>query len=107
MNAVPPGAVAVIFTSRRTVVDDDGYAEAAAAMSEMAAQQPGYLGVTSARDPQTGWGITVSYWRDDESARAWKAVAEHLEVQRRGRDEWYSEYSVVVAEVTRAYAHRD
>ena len=45
----------------------------------------------------------MSYWRDDASARAWKAVAEHLEAQRRGRDEWYAEYDVVVAEVIRAY----
>jgi heme-degrading monooxygenase HmoA len=99
---LPPGAVAVIFHSVRRA-DPDGYAAMADAMEELAAQQPGYLGVRSARDMHTGEGITVSYWRDDASARAWKAVAEHLEAQRRGRDEWYSEYDVVVAEVIRAY----
>jgi len=108
---LPPGAVAVIFHSmRRTdpdgsggLSDADGYAAMADAMEALAAQQPGYLGVRSARDVHTGEGITVSYWRDDGSARAWKAVAEHLEAQRRGRDEWYTEYVVVVAEVIRAY----
>ena len=108
---LPPGAVAVIFHSmRRTdpdgsggLSDADGYAAMADAMETLAAQQPGYLGVRSARDAHTGEGITVSYWRDDASARAWKAVAEHLEAQRRGRDEWYSEYDVVVAEVIRSY----
>lgn len=99
---LPPGAVAVIFHSVRRAAAD-GYAAMADAMEELAAQQPGYLGVRSARDAHTGEGITVSYWRDDASARAWKAVAEHLEAQRRGRDEWYSEYDVVVAEVIRAY----
>ena len=99
---LPPGTVAVIFHSVRRA-DADGYAAMADAMEELAAQQPGFLSVRSARDAQTGEGITVSYWRDDASARAWKAVAEHLEAQRRGREEWYAEYDVIVAEVLRAY----
>ncbi len=110
MHEVPVGCVAVIFTSvRRTdpvmghVVDDDGYAAMAEAMNVLAARQAGYLGIESVRDPATHRGITVSYWADDASARDWKAVAEHLVAQQRGRDEWYAEYSVVVAEVTRAY----
>ena len=100
---LPPGAVAVIFHSVRRDVDDEGYTEMAERMELLAAQQPGYLGVRSVRDPQTREGITVSYWRDDASARAWKAVAEHLVAQRRGREEWYAEYDVIVAEVIRAY----
>ncbi|RTL70931.1 MAG: antibiotic biosynthesis monooxygenase [Pseudonocardiaceae bacterium] len=95
-----PPYVAVIFTSLRTAGDDDGYAAAAAEMDALAARQPGYLGVESARD---GVGITVSYWRDEESARAWKRVAEHVEAQRRGRAQWYVAYRVRVAEVVREY----
>ena len=68
--------VAVIFTSVRSDNDDDGYAEAAQKMIALAEQQPGFRGMTSARDPMTRCGITVSYWADDASARAWKAVAE-------------------------------
>ena len=108
---LPPGAVAVIFHSiRRTdsdgsgaLSDADGYAAMAARMDALAAQQPGYLGVCSVRDGVEG--ITVSYWRDDASARAWKSVAEHAEAQARGRQEWYAEYDVIVAEVTRAYRY--
>lgn len=106
---LPPGAVAVIFHSVRradadgyaAMADADGYAAMAARMDALAAEQPGYLGVRSVRDGVEG--ITVSYWRDDASSRSWKQVVEHLEAQRRGRDEWYSEYVVVVAEVIRAY----
>jgi heme-degrading monooxygenase HmoA len=101
---LPPAAVAVIFHSvRRADADADGYAAMAARMDVLAAEQPGYLGVRSVRDGVEG--ITVSYWRDDASARSWKQVVEHLEAQRRGRDEWYSEYDVVVAEVIRAYRY--
>ena len=71
-------------------------------MDELARQQPGCLGVESARD---GLGITVSYWIDDAAAAAWKQVAEHLVAQRRGQDSWYADYEVRVATVTRAYGH--
>ena len=100
---LPPGAVAVIFHSVRRADTDgaSGYAEMSEAMDALVAQQPGYLGARSVREGQEG--ITVSYWRDDASARAWKAVAEHVVAQRRGREEWYAEYDVIVAEVIRAY----
>ncbi|MCU0298636.1 MAG: antibiotic biosynthesis monooxygenase [Candidatus Nanopelagicales bacterium] len=94
--------VAVIFISTRTAEDDPGYANAAARMENLAAAQPGFLGIDSVRDA-SGQGITVSYWSDDAAARAWKQVAEHLEAQRLGREVWYSQYRVIVAEVTREY----
>jgi heme-degrading monooxygenase HmoA len=95
-----PPYVAVVFTSRRTGQDDAGYAQAAARMVELAAEQPGFLGIESARGEI---GITVSYWRSEDDARAWKRVSEHLAVQAAGRERWYEAYSVRVANVTRAY----
>ena len=95
-----PPYTAVIFTSTRTT-GDRGYAVMAARMDELAAQQPGYLGVESARED--GFGITVSYWVDDAAAAAWKQVHEHTIAQERGRSTWYADYRVHVATVTRAY----
>jgi heme-degrading monooxygenase HmoA len=97
-----PPYVAVIFTSIRTE-GDDGYAATAGEMAELAARQPGYLGLESARDRI---GITVSYWRDEESARAWKQQAAHLVAQKRGRESWYRDYRVRIATVTRDYDSR-
>lgn len=96
-----PPYTAVIFTSLRTE-GDNGYDVMSARMEELAAQQPGYLGMESARE---GLGITVSYWVDDAAAAGWKQVAEHLVAQHRGQQAWYSDYEVRVATVTRAYAH--
>lgn len=96
--------VAVIFTSTRTAADEAAYEAMAADMDRLAAAQDGYLGIDSVRDPRSGEGITVSYWRDEQCARAWKQVAEHLQAQRLGRERWYVQYHVVVAEVTREYA---
>jgi heme-degrading monooxygenase HmoA len=73
-------------------------------MDLLARQQPGFLGVESARE---GVGITVSYWRDERAAQAWKQVAEHLVVQRAGRAVWYEDYRVRVATVVRDYGLRD
>lgn len=92
---------AVIFTSRRTA-GEAGYAEAAQHMGELAAQQPGYLGVESARDAE-GLGITVSYWRSLDDIKAWRAVLEHQVAREQGRARWYSHYELRVAKVERAY----
>ena len=98
-----PPYVAVVFTSVCTDDDPEGYSQAAAAMDVLAAEQAGYLAHEGVRDSVTGLGITVSYWATETDARDWKQVADHLGVQRLGRERWYAEYRVVVAEVVRAY----
>lgn len=99
-----PPYTAVIFTSIRTEDDADGYAGMASRMEALAAEQPGYLGIESAREEL---GITVSYWRSVEDARAWKAVAEHQLAQKLGRGRWYRTYRVRVATVERDYGLAD
>jgi heme-degrading monooxygenase HmoA len=95
--------VAVIFISTRTAEDESAYSQMELEMEALAAQQPGYLGIDSVRDA-AGDGITVSYWTDERSARAWKQVAAHREAQRLGGERWYSSYRVIVADVIREYS---
>ena len=95
-----PPYVAVVFSSVRTD-GDHGYAAMSRRMGALAAEQPGYLGIESARDDALA--ITVSYWVDEAAAAAWKQVAEHLVAQERGRSAWYDDYRVRVATVTRDY----
>ncbi|MBM6576876.1 antibiotic biosynthesis monooxygenase [Sphingomonas sp. BT552] len=97
------GQVAVVFLSRRSSADEAGYADAAAAMDALAAVQPGYRGVDSARGTD-GFGITVSWWADEASAVAWRAHPDHTAIRDRGRSLWYDGYEVAVAGVTRSYA---
>ncbi len=94
-----PPYYAVIFSSLHGT-DLRDYAETAARMEELAAQQPGYLGHESAREDL---GITISYWKDLESIRRWKMQAEHREAQRLGREKWYAEYKLRIALVERDY----
>lgn len=72
------------------------------AMEKLAKTMPGFIGIESARGPD-GFGITVSYWESETAIAAWKANAKHLVAQARGKDVWYQDYSVRVAQVTRAY----
>lgn len=94
-----PPYYAVIFTSIRTEVHS-GYEAMAQRMVELASEQPGFLGVESAREDV---GITVSYWRDLESIAAWKRHAEHQIAQERGKQDWYSTYKTRICKVEREY----
>jgi heme-degrading monooxygenase HmoA len=96
-----PPYYAVIFTSQRTD-GDRGYGEMAGRMEELAAGQPGYLGIESAKG-QDGFGITVSYWSDEAAIVRWKANLEHREAQDAGRKTWYAGYTIRIAKVERAY----
>ncbi|GAB2994844.1 hypothetical protein GCM10017788_66460 [Amycolatopsis acidiphila] len=99
-----PPYYAVIFTSHRTE-DDNDYQATAERMLELAAEQPGFLGVDSAREgPELG--ITVSYWRDEDSIAGWRAHAEHTLARRSGRRQWYEAFEVHVARVERNYGFR-
>jgi len=97
MTPTPP-YYAVIFTSVRTE-GDNGYAETAKHMLELAAQQPGFLGFESARQEL---GITVSYWASLKAIAAWKQNAEHRQAQARAK-QWYEQFTVRVCRVERAY----
>ena len=94
-NTPTPPYYAVIFSSLRTE-GDKGYGQMADHMLELAARQPGFLGVESAREEV---GITVSYWADLESIRQWKANAEHQVAQRLGREQWYAAFKIRIARV--------
>lgn len=96
-----PPYYAVIFSSLRTD-GDNGYGTMAERMVELAAGQPGFLGVESARDAG-GFGITVSYWSSPEAIVAWKAHAEHRIAQETGIRDWYRHYELRIARVERAY----
>lgn len=82
-------------------------------MDELASAQPGYLGIESVSHTPEPDGdgrvrtITVSYWSDEQSIRAWKTNAEHAVAQRTGRREWYESYTTRVCLVQRQYAFRD
>jgi len=94
-----PPYYAVIFSTIRTE-GDNGYNQMAQKMEELAQEQPGYLGIESAREEL---GITVSYWKDESAILAWKKNIEHVAARQLGREKWYKYYMLRVAKVERDY----
>lgn len=94
---------AVLFSSQRSPADPEGYERMAETLARIAPAQAGYLGIESARDA-SGFGITLSYWRDEASIAAWKRVAAHQQAQRAGHERWYEDFHLRIARVERAYS---
>ena len=69
-------------------------------MVELAAKQPGFLGIESARQEV---GITVSYWESMYAIKLWKENTEHLIAQEMGKTNWYEHYTVRICLVQREY----
>lgn len=104
-DRIPDDCMAVIFSAQR--LEDDpastkAYEETAQRMMQLAATMPGYLGVEHARN-RDGFGITISYWESEEAIKNWRDNGEHSEARRRGKQDWYSNYTIRVTRVERAY----
>jgi heme-degrading monooxygenase HmoA len=97
-----PPYYAVIFTSLRTD-GDNGYAEMAQKMDDLAKEQDGYLGIEAAREDL---GITVSYWKDLDSIKKWHENAEHKLAQSKGYETWYKSFKVRICKVERDYGFK-
>ena len=94
--------IAVIFTSMHSGKGIEAYSSISDRMVEIASKQGRYLGIEGSRD-ENGMGITVSYWKSEESIRKWKENSEHLEAQKLGGEKWYKNFSLRIARVIREY----
>jgi len=84
----------VVFRNRkRADMDAAAYAQDAARMEALAAAQPGYLSFKS-YTADDGEVVAMSEWEDEASALAWRQVAEHAAMQRKGRESYYVSYTL-------------
>jgi heme-degrading monooxygenase HmoA len=51
--------------------------------------------------------LSLSLWRDERAAAAWRAHAEHRAAQQRGKEEIFAHYRIRVAQVVRDYGNAD
>ncbi len=95
--------VSVIFRSR---LRDDGaaeYAELAPKMVELARTMPGFVSFErfTADD---GERLSLIAFESLEDVKAWREHPEHRAAQQLGRERFYSEYTITVAEQVRSYS---
>lgn len=96
-----PPYYAVIFTSVKNETVDE-YGEVSKRMVDLVKKQPGFLGVESITEQNSG--MTISYWEDIESINNWRKNFEHQEAQKLGREKFYQSYKVRVCLVERDYS---
>ena len=95
MTKHDPPYYAVIFTT--TLSDQqEGYIEMAKKMEELAQEQPGFLGMDSAR---AEIGITISYWASLDAIDLWRKNAEHNKAKALGKSQWYVAYDLKICKV--------
>ncbi len=93
----------VVFRNRkRADLDAAAYSADADAMEALAAVQPGYLSFKS-YTAEDGEVIALSEWESEEAALGWRRVAEHAEMQRRGREEYYQNYTLFAGTPSRVH----
>lgn len=93
----------ILFRSKLTEEAGEDYQAMNAEMETLVRQNPGFIDVKSYKS-EDGERLTVVWWRDEESLRAWREHARHRLAQQTGRQQWYRYYKMDVAEVVREQA---
>ena len=88
------GQVVTVFRSRLRR-DAAGYTDDAAAIASLARTMPGYV-EHKAFTAEDGERVTIVTFADRASHDAWRDHPEHRAAQRRGVEQYYSEYSISV-----------
>ena len=91
--------VITVFRSRLRP-DATEYGPTAERMSELARTMPGYIShkVFTAED---GERVTLVEFESPEAQEGWRKHTEHLAAQRKGRNDFYSEYRLQVCTVVK------
>ena len=99
-SKIGEGCYVVIFRSL-LAEDSKGYSKTAERMKKLVSQQAGFLEFSSVREEALG--ITVSYWKNLAAIKKWKENLEHLAAQKKGKEKWYSAYSIQVCKIEKDY----
>ena len=92
--------IVTVFRSRLRPEAQEEYSKWATRMSDLAKTMPGYIS-HKAFTAEDGERVTIVEFEDEEAQRGWARNLEHMDAQRRGRADFYSEYRIQVCNVIR------
>ncbi len=96
--------IAVIFEVHPRPEHKEKYLAAAAKMRPLAEGVDGFVSVERFESLTTpGKLVSLSYWRDERALTAWRNLPEHRAMQKLGRAEYFADYRLRVADVSRDY----
>ena len=88
--------VVTVFRSRLRPDANPGYGELADEMEAAARAVPGFIDFKVFTAPD-GERVSLIIFSDAEAQRTWREDPRHREAQRRGREDFYQEYSIQVS----------
>lgn len=96
--------IAVIFEVEPAAGAMEAYLEHAARLKPLLAGMDGFISVERFQSlNKPGKLVSLSFWRDEASVRAWRECAEHRATQEAGRAGLFAAYRLRVAAVLRDY----
>lgn len=100
--------IAVIFEVLPISDRHQEYLEIAAILRPTLEQMPGFISIERFESvTQPGKILSLSFWKNEESVRAWRNLELHRQAQARGRDQIFVDYRLRVAHVLRDYGMVD
>jgi heme-degrading monooxygenase HmoA len=98
----PKEAVVIFKLFLREDADLEDYGRTSARMHELVEKLPGFLSLKEYRS-EDGEVLDIARFRDETSLETWRREPEHLEAQRKGREEFYDHYAIQALKVVRDY----
>ena len=92
--------VVTVFRSRLKPEALLEYTQWAGRMSDLAKTMPGYVS-HKGFVADDGERVTIVEFESEQAQRAWAMHPEHLEAQRKGRQDFYSEFRIQICTVQR------
>jgi heme-degrading monooxygenase HmoA len=90
----------VLFRSKLTAEAGEDYQNKLLEMRTLVQENPGFVDVKNYTS-EDGERLTLVWFKDKESLRAWRELPAHREAQATGRRKWYEYYKMDVAKVER------
>jgi heme-degrading monooxygenase HmoA len=100
--------IAVIFEVTPDPAYRDAYLQAAARLRPLLDKIDGFISIErfeSLSNP--GKLVSLQYWRDEKALEEWRKLPEHRAMQKLGRERYFRDYRLCVADVVRDYGKKE
>src|SRR5215470_1145642 len=96
--------IAVIFEAKPGAAERDEYLAIAAELRPLLDGIDGFISIERFESlSEPGKLLSLSFWRDEEAVKRWRALEQHRAAQAKGRGYIFDNYRLRMAEVNRDY----
>ena len=100
--------IVVVFEVTPDPAHREAYLAAAARMRPLVEAIDGFISVERFESlTQPGKLLSLQFWRDEKALEQWRKLPEHRAMQRLGREKYFRDYRLCVADVTRDYGMKE